>query len=93
MKDTILVIGSSGQIGTELVSALRRTYGNSNVIASDIRPIKSDDNLQLGPFEVLDIMDKELLFEIVKKYQVTQVYLLAALLSPSRLVSLLPVLS
>ncbi|MGB1932827.1 MAG: NAD-dependent epimerase/dehydratase family protein, partial [Flavobacteriales bacterium] len=81
MKDKILVIGSSGQIGTELVSTLRRTYGNANVIASDIRPIKSDDNLQSGPFEVLDIMDKELLFEIVKKYQVTQVYLLAALLS------------
>ena len=81
MKDTILVIGSSGQIGTELVCTLRRTYGNSNVIASDIRRIKSDDNLQSGPFEVLDIMDKELLFEIVKKYQVTQVYLLAALLS------------
>ena len=81
MKDTILVIGSSGQVGTELICALRRTYGNSNVIASDIRSIKSEDNLQSGPFEVLDIMNKELLFEIVKKYQVTQVYLLAALLS------------
>ncbi len=81
MKDTILVIGASGQIGTELVSTLRCTYGNTNVVASDIRPIKSYDNLQSGPFEVLDIMDKELLFEVVKKYQVTQVYLLAALLS------------
>ena len=81
MKDTILVIGASGQIGTELVSTLRCTYGNSNVIASDIRPLNLDDNLQLGPFEMLDIMNKELLFEIVKKYQVTQVYLLAALLS------------
>ncbi len=81
MKDTILVIGSSGQIGTELVSTLRRNYGNANVIASDIRLIKSDNNLQSGPFEVLDIMDKELLFKIVKKYRVTQVYLLAALLS------------
>ena len=81
MKDTILVIGSSGQIGTELVRTLRCTYGNANVIASDIRPIKLDNNLQSGPFEVLDIMDKELLFKIVKKYRVTQVYLLAALLS------------
>ena len=81
MKDTILVIGSSGQIGTELVRTLRCTYGNANVIASDIRPIKLDNNLQSGPFEVLDVMDKELLFKIVKKYRVTQVYLLAALLS------------
>jgi len=81
MKDTILVIGSSGQIGTELVCTLRRTYGNSNVIASDIRPSDTVEIMHSGPFEVLDIMDKNLLFDIVKKYQVTQVYLLAALLS------------
>lgn len=81
MKDTILVIGSSGQIGTELVSTLRRTYGNSNVIASDIRPSGTVEIMHSGPFEVLDIMDKNLLFDVVKKYQVTQVYLLAALLS------------
>ena len=81
MKDTILVIGASGQIGTELVCTLRRTYGNSNVIASDIRPSDTVEIMHSGPFEVLDIMDKNLLFDIVKKYQVTQVYLLAALLS------------
>jgi nucleoside-diphosphate-sugar epimerase len=81
MKDTILVIGSSGQIGTELVSMLRHAYGESNVIASDIRPPISNEIIESGPFEVLDIMDKDLLFSIVKKYQVTQVYLLAALLS------------
>ena len=81
MKDTILVIGSSGQIGTELVNKLRSVYGNSNVIASDIRQKKSDILVESGPFESLDVMDKELLYKIVKKYQVTQVYLLAALLS------------
>ena len=81
MKDTILVIGSSGQIGTELVNELRSVYGNSNVIASDIRQKKSDILVESGPFEPLDVMDKELLYKIVKKYQVTQVYLLAALLS------------
>ena len=81
MKDTILVIGSSGQIGTELVNKLRSVYGNSNEIASDIRQKKSDILAESGPFEPLDVMNKELLYKIVKKHQVTQVYLLAALLS------------
>ena len=80
MKERILIIGSSGQIGTELVMELRRMYGNENVIASDIRD-SSDQVMNSGPFETLDIMDESLLREIVKKYKVTQVYLLAALLS------------
>ena len=78
--ERILIIGSSGQIGTELVMELRKMYGNKNVIASDIRP-SSDEVMNSGPFETLDIMDENLLRDIVKKYQVTQVYLLAALLS------------
>jgi len=41
MKERILIIGSSGQIGTELVMELRSVYGNNNVIASDIRPSSS----------------------------------------------------
>ena len=82
MKDTILVIGSSGQIGTELVIKLREMYGNHNVIASDIRP-SSEEVMQSGPFEELDIMNNAGLHKIVKKYNVTQVYLLAALLSAS----------
>jgi len=80
MKERILIIGSSGQIGTELVMELRKMYGNDNVIASDIRP-SSEDVMQSGPFETLDILDEQLLRTIVKKYKVTQVYLLAALLS------------
>ncbi|MDG1190024.1 MAG: NAD-dependent epimerase/dehydratase family protein [Flavobacteriales bacterium] len=80
MKDTILIIGASGQIGTELVITLRKIYGDANVIATDIRPM-ADEELSTGPFEVLDIMDQKSLFDIVKKYKVTQVYLLAALLS------------
>ena len=80
MKERILIIGSSGQIGTELVMELRKMYGNNNVIASDIRP-SSDEVMQSGPFETLDILDEQLLRTIVKKYKVTQVYLLAALLS------------
>jgi len=80
MQERILIIGSSGQIGTELVMKLRSMYGNNNVIASDIRP-SSKQVMQSGPFETLDIMDEQLLRDIVKKYKVTQVYLLAALLS------------
>ena len=80
MTERILIIGSSGQIGTELVMKLRNMYGNDNVIASDIRP-SSEQVMQSGPFEKMDIMDEQLLRSIVKKYTVTQVYLLAALLS------------
>jgi len=80
MKDVILVIGSSGQIGTELVLELRKIYGNTNVIASDIR-LSSEKIMQSGPFEELDILNEPRLREIVKKHKITQVYLLAALLS------------
>ena len=80
MQEKILIIGSSGQIGTELVTALRKIYGENNVIASDIKP-SSYEIMNSGPFEKLDIMDEQLLNFIVKKYKVTQVYLLAALLS------------
>ena len=77
--ERILVIGSSGQIGTELVTALRQKYGQENVVASDIAMAVGNEDL--GPFEKLDILDKDRLFEIVKKYQINQIYLLAALLS------------
>ena len=80
MKEVILVIGSSGQIGTELVMKLREKYGNDCVIASDIRP-SSDLVMRSGPFEELDILNEKKLREIVKQYKITQVYLLAALLS------------
>lgn len=75
--DRILVIGSSGQIGTELVENLRAIYGSSNVIASDIKPQSLDE----GPFEVLNVLDRQAIADVVKKHKVNQVYLLAALLS------------
>lgn len=78
--DKILVIGSSGQIGTELVAELRTIYGQNNVVASDIKPADADQ-LALGPYEVLDALDKDKIFETVKRHGITQVYLLAALLS------------
>ena len=78
MGDKFLVIGSSGQIGTELVEELRNRFGAENVIASDIREPQVPQD---GPFEILDILNKEQLEAIINKYQVTEVYLLAALLS------------
>ena len=80
MVEVILVIGSSGQIGTELVMKLREIYGNENVVASDIRP-SSNVVMCSGPFEELDVLDKKHLREVVQQYKITQVYLLAALLS------------
>jgi len=77
MKDTVLVIGSSGQIGTELVQELRKQYGENHVIASDLKAT----GLEQGPFEALDVLNRQALADVIKKHQVTQVYLLAALLS------------
>ncbi len=74
----ILVIGSSGQIGTELVEGLRARYGSENVIASDIKEpqVKQD-----GPFVMADAMDRRGIERIIEKHGITEVYLLAALLS------------
>lgn len=76
----ILVLGSGGQIGTELLVSLRHLFGDSNVIASDIKPASPQD-LALGPYEELNVLDKDKLYEIIAKHKVEQVYLLAALLS------------
>ncbi len=80
MHEKIVVIGSNGQIGTELVSELRKSYGDGNVIACDIR--RPDYDIKnAGPFEFVNVLDKEILNQLFKKYKPTQVYLLAALLS------------
>ena len=80
MSESILIIGASGQIGNELTQALRLQYGNKQVIASDIRE-GDEEMMRSGPFEIMDATDKEGILSIVKKYKVTQVYLLAAMLS------------
>jgi len=80
VKEKILVIGASGQIGVELTLALRKLYGNSNVVASDLR--EENDLLRgSGPYVSLDVMNKEMLHVQVIRQNVTQVYLLAAILS------------
>ena len=76
-KDKILVIGANGQIGTVLTQALREKHGNDNVLATDIRTSEATQE----PFEILDILDGEGLSRIVKKYDITQIYHLAAILS------------
>jgi len=80
--EKILVIGCAGQIGSELVPALRIIYGDSNVIATDIKTTPVTEELAKGgPFEILDILDKQKLNEIVVKNNITQMYHLVAVLS------------
>lgn len=80
IKEKILVIGASGQIGVELTLALRKIYGNANVVASDLR----EENELLkgtGPYVSMDVMNKEMLHVQVIRQNITQIYLLAAILS------------
>ncbi|WP_096155519.1 MULTISPECIES: L-threonine 3-dehydrogenase [Bacillus] len=76
----ILITGALGQIGSELTSKLRENYGAENVIATDIRNNGSDIT-ESGPFEILDVTDAKLMFEIAKTHEVDTVIHLAALLS------------
>ncbi len=78
--DKILVIGACGQIGVELTAELRKLFGSQNVVASDLR----DEHPLLkgtGPYVTCDVMNKEQILSIIKEYQITQLYLLAAILS------------
>jgi nucleoside-diphosphate-sugar epimerase len=76
----ILIIGACGQIGTELTLRLRAEYGNDNVIASDIRKLNTDI-VNNGIFEVVNALDYNQIEHLVEQYQITDVYLMAALLS------------
>jgi nucleoside-diphosphate-sugar epimerase len=76
----VLVIGAGGQIGSELVLALRRRFGRESVIAADVK-----DNcptvLQEGQYVQIDILNREAVRKFVIEEQISEVYLLAALLS------------
>lgn len=76
-RATVLVVGANGQLGSVLTDALRQQLGVNRVIATDIRMPVEDS----GPFELLDILDKNQLIRLVRKYRVTEVYHLAAILS------------
>jgi nucleoside-diphosphate-sugar epimerase len=81
MSEKILVIGANGQIGTELVTALGDIYGADAVIASDIKSPNYAIRKYGGPYEIVNVLDKDNLHHIFDKHRPTQVYLLAAILS------------
>lgn len=74
----ILVTGALGQIGSELTIALKKTYGEKNVVTSDVREVAAEEFL---PYEKLNVLDKPRLAEIVKKHNIKTIYHLAAILS------------
>ncbi len=80
MNTKILIIGACGQIGTELTKKLRGIYGVDNVIASDIRKLNIDI-VNEGIFEVVNALDFNQIEHLVEQYQITDIYLMAALLS------------
>ena len=75
-----LVIGSSGQIGVELIEQLAKDFGPNQVIAADIKSVLEGRTLGVE-YITLDVLDKEKLFEIIKQHNISEVYLLAAMLS------------
>lgn len=81
MIKRILLTGSSGQIGSELVMALRDIYGGENVVASDKCSNASEKIIQSGPFEQLDVLEKHSIEKIIDKYNIDAVIHLAAILS------------
>lgn len=77
----ILVTGALGQIGSELVPALRERYGAKAVIASDIRALPAGAEPKEGPFEHLDCTKLQQIQEVVRRHDIDSIYHLAALLS------------
>jgi len=79
MKESIILLGANGQIGSELALALRQKFGATQVITSDIRAPKQLASEE--QFELVNVLDKAALAELFKKHKITQIYLLAAMLS------------
>ena len=77
----ILVIGSAGQIGSELTLELRKRYGPTHVVAGIHKTRPSKELLESGPAEMLDVTDKEQLSPVIRKHKIDTVYNLAAILS------------
>ena len=77
----ILVTGATGQIGSELTIALREKYGNNNVVAAGHRRKPSEKLLSTGPYETIDVRDKESIDKVVREYGIDTIYHMAAILS------------
>jgi nucleoside-diphosphate-sugar epimerase len=77
----ILVIGSAGQIGSELTLELRKRYGPTHVVAGIHKTRPSRELMESGPAEMVDVTDKEHLSSVIRKHKVDRVYNLAAILS------------
>ena len=77
----ILVTGAVGQIGSELTMALRKRYGNDNVLATGRKTKPSETLLNSGPFEFIDITKRETVEKVVKDYDIDTIYNMAAILS------------
>ncbi len=75
----ILIIGAGGQIGTELTAYLRKIYGDTNVVATDMRDSKTLG--ETGPFELLNALDATTMASIVERHHIDTIFNLAALLS------------
>src|SRR5450432_3174162 len=78
--DKFLVLGSAGQIGTDLVDELRKQNGNSNVISADIKD-HTNSSPGEGPYKKIDVLDAKTVYDTIVQNKITQVYLLAAMLS------------
>ena len=76
----ILIVGAGGQIGSELTRNLRDIYGDTNVVCSDLRPLKGEI-YERGPIERIDSTQIMQIAEAVKKYNIDTIYNLAAILS------------
>ena len=78
----ILIIGATGQIGSELTMELRKRYGNTNVVAGYIPGAEPKGELkESGPAAIVDVTNGEMIASVVKEYHIDTVYNLAALLS------------
>jgi len=76
----IMITGALGQIGSELITKLRKEYGSDNILATDIRNIASPVS-ENGPFEILDVTDGEKMYQLAKDFKADTMIHMAALLS------------